>query len=466
MDGAGNVYVADQYNHRVEKYTSTGALLATWGGYGSADGKMTFPYGIDVDRAGNVYVADYYNSRIQKFTSSGTFLMKVGTPGTGPGQFHYPAGVAVDGAGNIYVADQYNHRVQKFDSRGTFVMMLGGNGTADDQMRYPTNIAFDRADNVYVADHGHHRIQKFTPTGTLIALWGVRGSGPGEFWSPTGIAVDGAGTVYVADTNNNRIETFARQGASLNTTATPTPTPTANVTPVPRQPYPAPHLLPARVEAEDYDTGGEGVAYHDLEPANLGGAYRPAEGVDVETEGGITSVGWTRAGESLEDSVDATVAGTFTLTLRASNPDAQTKTVKEYVDNLSAGAVPIGPTGGWTTFHEFNGSAPVTVPQGRHVVRLAFEGVERVNLDRLDLTAALPPQGVVAVPGGNGTATDPDGSGKCSDVNGNERRDFADVVLFFDQMAWIAANEPLSAFDYNGNGRIDFADAVWLFNHL
>ncbi len=41
-----------------------------------------------------------------------------------------------------------------------------------------------------------------------------------------------------------------------------------------------------------------------------------------------------------------------------------------------------------------------------------------------------------------------------------------DVVLYFNQMAWIAANEPIAAFDYNGNGRIDFADVVWLFNHL
>ena len=52
------------------------------------------------------------------------------------------------------------------------------------------------------------------------------------------------------------------------------------------------------------------------------------------------------------------------------------------------------------------------------------------------------------------------------DVNGNGRKDFADVVLYFNQMTWIAANEPVSAFDYNGNGRIDFADVVWLFNAL
>jgi len=49
----------------------------------------------------------------------------------------------------------------------------------------------------------------------------------------------------------------------------------------------------------------------------------------------------------------------------------------------------------------------------------------------------------------------------CSgNVNGNSRPDFADVVLYFNQMAWIGENEPISAFEYNGNGRIDFADVV------
>ena len=51
-------------------------------------------------------------------------------------------------------------------------------------------------------------------------------------------------------------------------------------------------------------------------------------------------------------------------------------------------------------------------------------------------------------------------------MTGNGRKDFADVVLFFNQMTWIADREPPGAFDYNGNGRIDFADVVWLFNNL
>ena len=73
---------------------------------------------------------------------------------------------------------------------------------------------------------------------------------------------------------------------------------------------------------------------------------------------------------------------------------------------------------------------------------------------------------LLVVPGGAGTPTDIDAGGPFEDVNGNGRKDFEDVVLYFNQMAWIEASEPLSAFDYNANGRIDFADVTWLFHHL
>ncbi|MEN6519193.1 MAG: hypothetical protein ABFC38_13640 [Methanospirillum sp.] len=51
-------------------------------------------------------------------------------------------------------------------------------------------------------------------------------------------------------------------------------------------------------------------------------------------------------------------------------------------------------------------------------------------------------------------------------MNGNGRKDFADIVLYFNRMSWIAANEPMAAFDCNGNGRIDFPDVDWLFDDL
>jgi hypothetical protein len=73
---------------------------------------------------------------------------------------------------------------------------------------------------------------------------------------------------------------------------------------------------------------------------------------------------------------------------------------------------------------------------------------------------------LLTVPGASNAPRDLNGDGKYEDVNGNSRKDFADITLYFNQITWIGANEPLAAFDYNGNGRIDFADVTWLFNHL
>jgi PKD repeat protein len=81
-------------------------------------------------------------------------------------------------------------------------------------------------------------------------------------------------------------------------------------------------------------------------------------------------------------------------------------------------------------------------------------------------TVTAPATGPGLVPGGSAVPHDLDHDGLYEDVNGNGVLDFNDVVLFFNQMDWIAENEPVSAFDFNHNGQIDFNDIVILFNDL
>ncbi len=76
-----------------------------WGSFGSGNGQFNGPYGIVVDSQGSVYVADQGNHRIQEFTSSGSFLFATGELGSQDGQFRFPAGLAVDGADRVYMAD-------------------------------------------------------------------------------------------------------------------------------------------------------------------------------------------------------------------------------------------------------------------------------------------------------------------------------------------------------------------------
>jgi DNA-binding beta-propeller fold protein YncE len=232
------VYVAegDEGNNRIQKFTSDGTFITKWGSYGSGDGQFNDPGGVAVDSSGDVYVADRYNNRIQKFqlanpcpagttqiTSGICFITKWGTYGSGDGQFNDPGGVAVDSSGDVYVTDRGNNRIQKFTGDGTFITKWGSYGSGDGQFNDPGDVAVDSSGDVYVADRYNNRIQKFQlanpcPAGTtqttsgicFITKWGTQGSGNGQFDRPIGVAVDSSsGRVYVAERENYRIQVFS-----------------------------------------------------------------------------------------------------------------------------------------------------------------------------------------------------------------------------------------------------------------
>ncbi|MBI2264669.1 MAG: IPT/TIG domain-containing protein [Armatimonadetes bacterium] len=207
VDSAGNVYVADYNNGRIQKFNNSGGFLTKWGSSGNGDGQFNKPRGIAVDSNGNVYVADYFNARIQKFTGTGAFVTKWGVAGNGDGQFSGPVGVGVDSAGNVYVSDFGNNRIQKFDGSGNFITKWGSQGSGDGQFSNPYGIAVDSAGNVYVADDGH-RVQKFSTSGAFLAKWGSQGSGDGQFSFPRSVTVDLSGNIYVGEDGNLRIQKF------------------------------------------------------------------------------------------------------------------------------------------------------------------------------------------------------------------------------------------------------------------
>jgi hypothetical protein len=186
-----------------------------WGTAGSGNGQfLNGAGGVAVDSAGNVYVTDLGNHRVEKFTSSGSFIMSWGGSGTGNGQFSGPEGIAIDLTDNIYIADTGNHRVQKFNTSGTFVTKWGTNGTGDGQFDTPWGVSVDGLGDVYVADTNNNRIQKFSPTGTFISSCGTSGTGNGEFSGPQDVGADSSGNYFVADTGNDRVQKFGAGGAS------------------------------------------------------------------------------------------------------------------------------------------------------------------------------------------------------------------------------------------------------------
>lgn len=130
VDASGNVFVSDWGNHTIRKITSAGVvttLAGTAGSSGSADGtgsaaRMNRPCGLTLDSAGNLFVADRFNHTIRKLTSAGVMTTVGGlaaengliADGVGSAaRFQFPAAVWVDAADNLYVADSSNERIVK-----------------------------------------------------------------------------------------------------------------------------------------------------------------------------------------------------------------------------------------------------------------------------------------------------------------------------------------------------------------
>jgi len=194
VDATGNIYVADNYNNRVQKFDSNGNLLLQWGSTGSGTGQFMQPRGVVIDSSGNILVTDTLNNRIQRFGPNGNFLSSFGST--------LPYGIALDMQGNIYAARNLNN-VEKYNSNGNSLQIIGA-GVLND----PTGVAIDSGGNIYVSDGAPSRILKFAPNGNLLTTLGTTGSGPSQFSDPRGILIDSNGNLWVDDTGNYRIQQF------------------------------------------------------------------------------------------------------------------------------------------------------------------------------------------------------------------------------------------------------------------
>lgn len=185
--------------------------VGQFAGPGSAAGSLSAPAGVAIQQStGDLYVADQSNNRVQKFTAGGELILAFNASATPAGSFSGPTGVAVDPtSGDVYVTDQFNNAVDQFSSTGAYISQLDGAATPAGAFSGPSGIAVDPAGGeVYVADANNAVIDVFSSSGAYLTQFGS-----GTLAFPTSLAIDGASNVYVVDAAFGQLFKYPALGA-------------------------------------------------------------------------------------------------------------------------------------------------------------------------------------------------------------------------------------------------------------
>ncbi|GGX31011.1 RICIN domain-containing protein [Streptomyces noursei] len=206
VDSTGVLYVSEYNNRRVRKITTDGKISTVAGtGTAGSDGdggpaisaQLSRPRGMEVGRAGELYIADEGNHRVRKVTADGKISTVAGTGTAGftgddgpatAAQLDRPFEVTVDSIGTLYIGDYGNHRVRKVAADGK-ISTVAGTGTAgftgDDgpaasaQLNTPIGVVVNRVGTLYIADHANNRVRKVA----LPKLAGLPDSGTVVSWA-------------------------------------------------------------------------------------------------------------------------------------------------------------------------------------------------------------------------------------------------------------------------------------------
>jgi hypothetical protein len=251
VDAAGNTYVSDYWHQWIQKYDSSGTLVAHWGvGRGSDLGTLNLPSGLAVDNTrGYLYIANREERVVDRWDlSTGAPLARFAMPAGPADPKGWPRDVAVNEAtGDVYAADEKNNQWVRFNSSGVVqsIVTTYGSGGGTTHLGTVRSIAVGSDGTVYVADGTHRMIDEYTAGGTWIRsfgttdnvngvevengivyvltwrvreyktdgtpliVWGTTGTGDSQLNSPfVGIDVDSSGRVYIGDTGNHRVKVF------------------------------------------------------------------------------------------------------------------------------------------------------------------------------------------------------------------------------------------------------------------
>jgi sugar lactone lactonase YvrE len=242
FDTAGNLLITDSNNHRIRRVDQVSRIVSTIVGSGAllGDGgpatsaKLSTPWDVVVDGSGNLYITDQYHHRIRKVTqATGTITTLAGTTeGFNGDGLHgstvalsQPRGIVRDAAGDLYFCDSGNKRVRKFLAVSETVITVAGNGSDNFSgdggqalqatLSSPSCVIFDASDNQYIVDQNNNRIRKVTKaTGIITTIagngeFGFSGDGgpatAAKLARPSSIVFDNAGNLLITDQYNHRL---------------------------------------------------------------------------------------------------------------------------------------------------------------------------------------------------------------------------------------------------------------------
>ncbi len=161
-----------------------------------------------------------------------------------------------------------------------------------------------------------------------------------------------------------------------------------------------PTELPGTIEAEDFDMGPEGIAFHESDTQNEGVSYRTDEvGVDIVTGNGGYALGYTAVGEWLEYTVDVKEAGyyDFAATLSTGSAGAGLQlelNTENGLTNLSEVIyAEMVKSGSWDDYRDICGRTLIELPAGKQIIRITIMGanvnIDKIRFDHVEINPAL-----------------------------------------------------------------------------
>ena len=237
LDWSNALYIADDYNSRVQKYSKNSSVGETVAGdgsgiAGSGAGLLSHPFDVVTDLNETTFIADTLNQRIQQWTrgslTGATIAGTTGVMGNSTDTLNTPRGIAYDSITHgIYISDTANFRIMYYPPgvlNGSVVAGGNGQGLNNTQLSAPHSSYHDATTNsLFISQCDTNKVIQWSlgaSNWTLVAgyLNGTIGNSSSGFSCPRDVTLDPMGNIYVVDRDNRRVQFFStgqRDGTTI-----------------------------------------------------------------------------------------------------------------------------------------------------------------------------------------------------------------------------------------------------------